>query len=68
MNVVLCFIAAIQANDLKNEENPLNAIDSKWHVSDTRECVHPVAIAVPCNYICIILTRLANRTSVIRII
>jgi hypothetical protein len=29
VNVVLCLIAAIEANDLKNEKDVLDAIDSK---------------------------------------
>lgn len=54
MNVVLCFIAAIEANDLKDEKNVLDAIDSKWHICDTSDCVHSIAIVVPYSYIYII--------------
>lgn len=54
MNVVLCFIAAIEANDLKNESNVLDAIDSKWHICDISDSVHRAAVAVPYSYIHII--------------
>jgi hypothetical protein len=54
VNVVLCFIAAIEANDLKDEEDVLKAIDSKWHICDSSDCVHRIAIVVQYNYIYII--------------
>ena len=54
MNVVLCFIAAIEANDLITEKNVLDAIDSKWHICDTSDCVHCIAAAVLYRYISII--------------
>jgi hypothetical protein len=54
VNVVLCLIAAIEANDLRNEKNVLEAIDSKWHICDTSNCVHCIAAAVLYRYIRII--------------
>jgi len=54
VNSLLCFIAAIEANDLQNGKNVLDAIDSKWHTRDTSDCVHRVAVAMPYSYMCII--------------
>jgi hypothetical protein len=54
VNALLCFVAAIEANDLQHDKNVLDAIDSKWHIPDTSDCVHRVAVAVPYSYMCIV--------------
>jgi len=52
VSTLLYFIAAVEANDLKNESSALEALDSKWHICDKSDCVHRVDAAVLYSYIC----------------